>query len=100
MITMHNMPVHYLVPNRVFYKGDGFYLSYNTRDRQIYGSDTTALVKTGPDGVGTRFLILCGNHMEAYQKILSSESSYTACAAYFKDHLAQKAPFSDSLEML
>ena len=100
MIIMHNMPVHYLVPNRVFYKGDGFYLSYNSRDHRIYGSDTTALVETGPDGVGTRFLILCGDHVKAYQDILQSGGSYRECVAYFKDHEEARSSLSDFAEEL
>lgn len=66
-ITVYNtIPIERL--EKVTYKGkiyDGFCISYNDYDVDIYGSDTTALVL----GQMEEFLILNGNHVEEYRKL-------------------------------
>ena len=46
-----------ITPNNI-QPGNGFYISYNSVDTPIYGSDTTALV----DNNMTTFFILNGDH--------------------------------------
>lgn len=76
-------------PNSTFdYKG--YYISYNSRDSAIYGSDTTALVI----GQMERFYILTGDHVEEYQKC----SGLDECLAYFKAHQSEIAKYSDNLQ--
>lgn len=66
-ITVYNnVPIE--ISEKVKYKGkiyNGFYISYNNHDVDIYGSDTTALVL----GQMEEFLILNGNHIEGYRKL-------------------------------
>lgn len=67
------------VPNDTI-DGNGFHISYNNRDRGIYGSDTTALV------VGqSNFYILDGDHMQAYHAII--EEGLDACFEYFNENI-------------
>lgn len=52
----------------VVYNGktyDGFYISYNNYDSNIYGSDTTALVLSQMQ----EFFILNGNHIAEYKEL-------------------------------
>lgn len=67
-------PVH--VPNDTI-DGDGFYVSHNNIDLDIYGSDTTALVI----GQMQHFYILNGNHMADYLPLI--EEGLNACLDYF-----------------
>ena len=60
--------------------GNGFYVSYNDVDRDIYGGDTTALVL----GQMERFFILNGDHRGQYASLI--ERGFDACLAYFRDH--------------
>ena len=66
-VTTYNVvPIEIL--EKVKYKGkiyNGFYISYNNYDVDIYGSDTTALVL----GQMEEFLILNGDHIEGYRKL-------------------------------
>lgn len=66
-ITVYNtVPIE--ISEKVKYKGkiyNGFYISYNDYDVDIYGSDTTALVL----GQMEEFLILNGNHVDGYRKL-------------------------------
>ena len=67
--------VQVTVPNEVTTK-KGYYVSYNNYDTDIYGSDTTALVKDD-------FYILNGDHREAYAKL----DTFEECMEYFKNNL-------------
>lgn len=67
-------------PNEVL-KGDGFYVSYNERDTDIYGCDTTALVL----GQMEHFYILNGDHRARYAQIV--HQGLDACLAYFGEHI-------------
>jgi len=77
------------IPNDVI-DGDGFYISYNDRDWNIYGSDTTALVK----GQMEAFYILKGNHMAEYSLLI--ENGFDSCMEYFVSHLDSIAPHSET----
>ena len=46
--------------------GDGFFVSYNSRDAAIYGADTTALVV----GQMQKFYILDGDHRLQYAPLI------------------------------
>lgn len=66
IITYNEVPIERT--ERIIYKNktyDGFYISYNNYDLDIYGSDTTALVL----GQMEEFLILNGNHIKEYKKL-------------------------------
>ena len=71
--------------------GDGFYVSYNDVDGEIYGSDTTALVL----GQMERFHILNGDHRRQYAEIIPD--GLDACLAYFREHEDQINKRSDRL---
>ncbi len=58
--------------------GDGFYVSYNDFDLDIYGCCTTALV-LGPQM--EKFFILNGDHREQYARLIGQ--GFDACLAYF-----------------
>jgi hypothetical protein len=73
------------IPNDTI-DGRGFYVSYNNRDRGVYGSDTTALVSGGT------FYILKGNHMAAYYDLI--EDGFDACMEYFEQNIEQIAIYS------
>lgn len=66
-VTTYNIvPIE--INEKITYKGktyDGFYISYNDYDINIYGDDTTALVL----GQMQEFFILNGNHIEEYKKL-------------------------------
>ena len=57
--------------------GDGFYISYNDHDIDIYGCDTTSFVIGQMEG----FLTLNGDHREAYSALIPL--GFDACLAYF-----------------
>lgn len=76
------------VPNDAI-QGKGFYVSYNAVDRDIYGSDTTALVK----GQMQAFYILNGNHMAAYFPLI--DEGFDACMAYFETNIDKINKYSD-----
>jgi hypothetical protein len=65
------------VPNTNI-NGDGFYVSYNNHDVDIYGSDTTALVF----GQMQRFFILNGDHRRQYMDLIPQ--GFAACLDYYK----------------
>lgn len=56
------------VPNKV-YDNDGYYVSYNNYDINIYGSDTTAIVIDK----SSSFLILNGDHRESLKGLSLNE---------------------------
>lgn len=64
-----------------------FYISYNDRDTNIYGSDTTALVF----GQMERFYILNGDHRKEY----STLKDFNACFEYFKQNSQNINKFSE-----
>lgn len=63
-------------PNTVT-QGDGFYVSFNNVDGDIYGGDTTALVT----GQMEHFYILNGDHRAAYKTLIAE--GLDACLTYF-----------------
>lgn len=98
-----------ITPNRVFFSSnesveyggktyDGFYISYNNYDTDIYGCDTTAIVL----GQMQYFLVLNGNHEEDLVKATMNAgfdgSAFESCLAYFKEHEAEMSRFSDKVE--
>lgn len=62
---------------------DGFYISYNNYDTNIYGDVTTALVL----GQMQKFYILRENHIKQYKKIIKENTSecFDKCLAYFRN---------------
>lgn len=68
---------------------DGFYVSYNNYDINIYGDVTTALVL----GQMEKFFILNGNHTEEYKKLI--DCGFAECLEYFNSHTEQVNKFSD-----
>jgi len=63
------------------------YISYNNSDTYNYGCDTTALVPNNQ----TTFLILNGDHREAYRAI---GDDYDACIDYFYAHANERNKLS------
>ena len=89
-----------IVPNRTDEVDTGSphrFISYNSRDRNIYGSDTTALVL----GSCECFLILKGDHREGFQAAIQSEdlsrSSLNKCLAYVREHRDKLSDYSDPI---
>lgn len=77
---------------QIVYNGhvyNGFYISFNTRDINIYGDCTTALVL----GQMERFFILNGNHCEEYKQC----NSFYECINYYKKNIAYNNKYSDTL---
>lgn len=68
---------------------DGFYVSYNNYDVEIYGDVTTALVL----GQMQKFYILNGNHSEEYAKII--KNGFKKCMEYFENNIDQINKYSD-----
>lgn len=71
-----------------------YYISYNDRDAEIYGCDTTALVITknkNPE----KFLILNGNHTDAYNAIKETGGAVEDCIDYFKNNHDKQSKFSE-----
>lgn len=83
------------IPNDVAVETPEFYISYNDRDVSSYGDVTTALVLT-ENGNPVKFLILNGNHINAYKEIVAKGGSYTECLAYFKSNLDKQSKFSEN----
>ncbi len=74
-------------------EGDGFHISYNAVDRAIYGSDTTAIVKSP----SAHFLVLNGDHFAELSGLI--QQGYEACVEYFRRHIDQaNLKFCDKLE--
>lgn len=61
-----------------------WHISYNDVDYGIYGTDTTALVI----GQSEHFIILNGNHIEAFKEIIAKKSgmTLTMCLAYIRNN--------------
>lgn len=68
---------------------DGFYISYNSYDVEIYGDVTTALVL----GQMQKFYILNGDHREEYKKII--KDSFEKCMDYFRKNISSINKYSD-----
>ena len=71
---------------------DGFYVSFNNYDYNIYGDVTTALVL----GQMAKFFILNGDHTEAYRNLI--KGGFAPCMEYFKQNAEQITKFSDKYE--
>ncbi|WP_024910546.1 hypothetical protein [Chania multitudinisentens] len=79
-----------VIPNDVM-DGNGFYVSYNSVDSQIYGSETTALVF----GQMQRFYILNGDHRAEYSLLI--DQGFNACLNYFVENLDVINKYSEAL---
>ena len=90
MINANGIPI--IMPNDITNDTIDFYISYNDRDKHIYGDVTTALVSYNP----TKFLILYGNHTEQYNKIIENGGNYENCVQYFRDNKSLKAKYSEN----
>jgi len=75
-------------PNEIV-EGDGFHVSYNCVDGEIYGCDTTALVI----GQMEAFYILDGDHRQAYAALVPQ--GLKACLGYFEDNIDRANKRSD-----
>lgn len=73
---------------------NGFYTSYNPVDIESYGCATTALVTNDMQ----HFLILNGNHMEAYADI--AEQGLEECLNYFAANKQAHSKFSDPINAM
>jgi hypothetical protein len=76
------------IPNDVV-DGDGFTISYNGRDRAIYGDVTTAIVT----GNSEHFYVLNGNHMDAYMELI--DDGLDACLDYFEANIDKISKYSE-----
>lgn len=90
MMNFDGIPL--FVPNDVTAQTNDFYISYNDRDKALYGDVTTALVSNDP----VKFLILNGNHTKEYNEIIVAGGGYNGCLEYFKMNLDKKAKFSEN----
>jgi hypothetical protein len=79
-------------PNQITTDMDGYYISYNERDENIWGTVTTAIVNQDQ----TKFLVLKGDH----RTTLDSLPSYSACVAYFRANPAHHHRWSDQPDAL
>lgn len=70
---------------------DGFYVSYNNYDTDIYGCATTALVL----GQMQKFYILKGDHRKQYAEIINQ--GFSKCLDYYKSNIADSHKNSDKL---
>lgn len=68
---------------------DGFYVSYNSYDVDIYGDITTAIVL----GQMQKFYILNGDHSQEYAKII--KKGFKRCMEYFERNIDQINKYSD-----
>jgi len=83
------------IPNKITTETTDYYISYNNRDIGIYGCDTTALVLTKPD-TPEKFLILNGNHVNAYEIIKDNKETVKDCIQYFKNNYNQQSKYSEN----
>lgn len=70
---------------------DGFYISYNNYDINIYGCVTTALVL----GQMQKFYILKGDHRKQYAEII--KQGFDRCLNYYKNNIAESHKHSDKI---
>jgi len=89
-----NIPNDIISEQKTFYIS---YISYNNRDHITYGSDTTALVRE-KKGKPTKFLILNGDHSEAYNKIITNGGGYKECVMYFENNIQDKNKHSENAD--
>lgn len=68
---------------------DGFYVSFNNHDCDVYGDVTTALVL----GQMEKFFILNGDHTEAYKNL--ARGGFSPCMEYFRRNNKKINKFSD-----
>ncbi|BAG41700.1 hypothetical protein [Ralstonia phage phiRSL1] len=78
-------------PNLIL-EGDGFYISYNDTDTEVYGDVTTSLVI----GNMERFYILRGDHRTQFRECAALGPD--ACLNYYRaNYVAHGHQFSDPL---
>jgi len=78
------------VPNTTS-DGDGFYISYNGYDTDIYGGATTAIVV----GQMQAFYILMGDHQKQLKALVPE--GLEACLDYYRQNIALSHKYSDKL---
>lgn len=83
---IEGFPIH--SPNDVYQGTADFYISYNDRDTDLYGSDTTAIVT----GQMEHFYVLNGNHVDAYKG-----KSLDECFDYFRANAPLRNKYSEKL---
>lgn len=80
-------------PNQILSPADkNFYVSFNDTDTRIYGDVTTALVI----GQMEHFLILNGDHRNAYAELADRDADLDAYIEYFKRSCSQLNKLSDA----
>ena len=80
--------IPYLIPNRVSAHSPDFYISYNSRDAEIYGCVPTAVVL----GQMQRFYVLNGNHESEL-----AGKPFDECLEYLHAHAAELNKYSEAL---
>lgn len=94
MAKIHNITLNsgevisLFVPNST-QDGEGFYISHNDHDTNLYGDQTTALVL----GQMQTFYILNGDHRAEYAELIPQ--GLEACLGYFAEHIDQMNKFSE-----
>lgn len=82
----NNVPIEF---NQKSY--DGFYISHNNCDIDIYGCETTALVL----GQMQKFYILKGDHRKQYAEII--KQGFNRCLDYYKNNIVVSHEYSDKI---
>lgn len=82
------------VPNSTL-DGNGFYISFNETDINIYGCETTALVSNKIQM--ENFYILNGDHRTKYADLMNK--GFDACFDYFKANIGQINKYSDKIPL-
>lgn len=80
--------IPYMIPNRWTALSPDFYVSFNNRDANVYGCETTAVVV----GAMKRFYVLSGNHESALVG-----KSFEECLDYLHAHADQLNKYSEAL---
>lgn len=79
------------IPNSVYSNSTDYFISYNDRDRRIYGDVTTAIVK----GNHEAFYILLGDHRKEYFQ----RDTFEKCLEYFNNNPNLISRYSDIPEV-
>lgn len=88
-VHIEQTPIGQITVFNTVIQGNGFYVSYNSYDLSIYGSDTTALV----DNDMTKFFILNGDHQKEYKDLINQ--GFNQCYEYFLAHIDQINRYSN-----
>lgn len=82
----NNEPVEFI--QKIY---DGFFISFNSYDLDIYGGPTTALVL----GQMQKFYILKGDHRKQYAELI--EQGFNRCLDYYKNNITNSHKYSDKI---